>query len=83
MSSLEANNNTLAGLHRKTSITTIMTTHSQTDTPSLISSSSAPDERDLAGGGEAGTDADLRGRLCWLHSLFAAGEAGVKAMIVL
>ena len=26
MSSLEANNNTLAGLHRKTSITTIMTT---------------------------------------------------------
>ena len=54
-----------------------MTTHSQTDTPSLISYSSAPDERDLAGGGEAGTDADLRGRLCWAHSLFAGGEAGV------
>ena len=51
VSSLEANNNTLAGLHRKTSITTIMTTHSlsQSLTPLSSPSSLTPDRAEWAG----------------------------------
>ena len=55
----------------------MMTTQSQSHTPSLPLSLSPHTRSHTGGPGGAGPDADLRVRLCWLHSLFAAGEAGL------